>query len=362
MLYLLYKNILSFITRHRLVFSLFCVSQVVSILSVLFMYGLFASAQNQEAQYKDGVRTFIATPFDAPDSAARDAVLSIAREKKKELSSLSAFLEQGTVRANVLYSPSWAEQTISYGHYFNEKDFEEGRRQVVICSLLNAEKMGVPSSAMPTVAGDWMPLLGASYQVVGFSDIADKCHEIPFSSLNDFSNIENVTLVLEKTPTEKELGEWLRYLQKKFPSWEVQAPKAPNIKARMQEKSQLFTAAAVGLIAVLNFSFLYSYLLQKRKPAYAVLRMCGCGKAKGFWLFALENLLLSSTLFLACSLFFHFCLSKVYQTVSTHMLYGMGISDFLSLYAVYLSAILLVFGGTLLRFSRQSPHALYQEV
>jgi len=58
MIYLVINNVKQFIVQQRLIFVLFMVSQLVSTLSIIFIYGIVVSQQKDEIFYNERIRTF----------------------------------------------------------------------------------------------------------------------------------------------------------------------------------------------------------------------------------------------------------------------------------------------------------------
>lgn len=346
MLFLLFKNISSFIRRHPLVFFLFCAGQIVSILSVLLIYGVVASPQKEDESYNLEIRTFEVTPSTEFHSNFVSAINALLKSSSKELRTVTLAFEGKTpLHAEALY-PSRNRFYVSRGDYLTKADFEQGRKKAVVSSQLHK---GV-------AVGQRIPLAGGMYEVVGIFDSA-LYDEIPFSSLENYTGA-SLLVTTQGVPTKSEADAFQKDLEGRFTGASVTLPKERNLETTARNLVQVVVSTAIGLLAIVNISYLYRYLLAQRKSTYAVWRICGCTAKKGAFLYAAESFLLSTGLFAVCVLIYAGLLQRLFaRSIYT---YYLQFADYLLLYGLYAACILLIFGVVIRSYSRQKPRALFQ--
>ena len=75
---------------------------------------------------------------------------------------------------------------------------------------------------------------------------------------------------------------------------------------------EMFSYIFIALLAIFNFSYLYQYILTKRRNDFAIIKIYGCANFLAVKVFLSELLLLSAGTFICSSLLFHFGLRRIY--------------------------------------------------
>lgn len=353
MIYLVINNVKQFIVQQRLIFVLFMVSQLVSTLSIIFIYGIVVSQQKDEIFYNERIRTFTVEPLFGFDRSQEQRLMEVLEEKKGLIRSITVHIQwenDEIVRAHLIY-PEKSFLPVYYGRYFSEEDFLRGARQIVLCERLTQGQKKV---------GEIFNLNNREYEIIGLF-LNSGYHEIPYRSIGDHDRISTITVTLEEAPNRRAVEQWLAYLCEKFSGAAVTAPEIPDLRYTAQNFYRIVSSIIVGLLAVLNYSYLYSYILFKRQGQYAALRMCGCSIFQGAVIYLSEVLLLSISQFALSSIVFHKIISAVFPKILEHLKYLLVWDDYLLLFALYLTTVLLIFMPVIYGFSRRKPVELWRE-
>ena len=349
MIHIIFQNIKYFVAKHRLIFSLFVISQLVSILAIMFIFNAFSSSQKHSLMNDEKYRTF--TVDDSSFDASLDKTLqSIADEKGKKIGNISAVCGEGQVHADFQFKTE-SLYYIDYGKYFTKEDFESGKNQIIVDTSILKEHNSV---------GDTYKFGNKDYKIIGLST-GKGYHRIPYKSISDKSAITTVQILLSDIPTKSQTSKWDEYLSGKFPNAKVLDPEIEKMSDTAKNLQESIKAIAIGLLAVLNFSYLYKYMLMKRQGQFAVMRICGCKKFKGTMIYLVEVMIISVAAFLISGLVFNFGIVKICRSFDREFLYLMDVKDYLILFAIYIAVIAAVFIPTIAQFSRKKPVELYRK-
>jgi hypothetical protein len=125
MLRIIGNNLKQFIVSYRLIFVLFMMSQVVSTLAVMYLYGNISFLQKESIEYNESIRTFTINPVSKFDSSLDKHLTDITKEKKDLIRHITVELD-GPVRAFFTYPRT---NSVSFGRFFNENDFNLGKNR-----------------------------------------------------------------------------------------------------------------------------------------------------------------------------------------------------------------------------------------
>lgn len=350
MLWIIFRNIRQLIVTHRVFFILFIVSQLISILSIMFIYSVSVSQQKQAIYYNQGIRTFTVQPLAKFDRSLDRLLSKIMAEKEDALRGIAVKLGEDNSHADFTYS-SRSALNVSYGRYFTEEDFYRGARQVVLSDILAEGQKKV---------GETFVINGVKYEIIGI-DSFSLSHEIPYPSIENHEQITEIAIILAEPPNFRKLEQWREYLQRHFSDAVIGEPEKPDLRYAAENLYKSVSSIAVGLLAVLNFSYLYNFILLKRKGWYASLRICGCSRSQGTLICLAEVFLISTVLFALSAVVFHGAVSPLFTSINENLLYWMSPGDYLVLFLIYLAVLVAVFMPKIISFSRRTPVDLWRK-
>lgn len=355
---LLWKSMQALIVKNRLVFILFCLCQVVSILSIIFVYGVIVARQEYNNSFDIENRQLhipLDTPMTSEELEQKIQLLDEDERLHDTVEQYAVWLAEGDIliQANFQYVKA-SPLFVDYGQYFTPEDFSTGNKTLLICEEI---AFGDPGYEV----GDTYTLRGESYTVKGiFSSFGVPYIEVPYASLFSVDGMRRVTVTLKHQVDQDTAREYGKIIKELWDIVSVELPPAPTTDSISSNIFQMFSSLLIALLAAINFSALYRFLLQRRQAEYAVYRMYGCTKTKGFFLLLGELLIVGGSLFLLSSLVFHFGLSWIYPYMHEGVPYALRLPDYLVVCGLYFLNILLVFTPIIKKYSSRSPVDIYR--
>lgn len=284
MLFILRRNLAALLHQNRLVLTLFCVSLFLSFLTILYTFGEANSFILYD--YLPGPERTAHAFHVAPPSGT--CMLSDARAAAEQASGIEGI-------DNALFSLSDGE-TIAFLHdydyivQFGSGFTDPAAHQVIIGAEL------LPFAEI----GETVRICGSDYVIVGKRSGAG-FHEVPLASLPETEPVLETAVFTDRILSERKQQRIAAALSGLFAGQTVTMPRGTDLLSKYLGENHFRIVLALSLIALLNLSYLYRYLLRCRKNAYAVYRICGCTKLYGVCLFLAELLVLSVPVFLAAA-------------------------------------------------------------
>lgn len=340
---LIFKNLQTLIIHKPVIFILFSVSVIASLTAVMYLYSIHASIRSSTSTYQAAYRT-VQADFPSMTKSGLETSLKTLSGGNFGIEAIRAVL----VRDGQTYVASYTYKSDNYsGLYFSKEDFYAGKKQIVPAKSLYDKWKDLKE----------VKVLGGTYEILAFSDRAYS--EIPFYSLDSSCEIKGLYMTLSETLSQSRLNALRDKLTALFPTATLQLPQEPDLSLASRNLYESFSSIAVVLLALLNISYLYRYILLSRKKPYAVYRVCGCTRARGMRLYAGELFLLSTLLFLVSAAVFKVGIQPLFPCINKDALtYRLFVSDYFVLYLFFLLAVAVVFLPTILSFSAKKPVAL----
>lgn len=194
------------------------------------------------------------------------------------------------------------------------------------------------------------------YLVVGKRNYEDFC-EVNFSSLSNLKNISEVTVILKHPPTTAKKNSLYTELSGLFPDAQITVPEGTDVFSDYASNSSIYITIALVAMSLINISYLYSYLLRRRKNTYAIYQICGCTKLKGACIFLFELLILTIAPFIAALLIYRLFLEKYIINDYTYV-YRLTNIGMLAISLVFFLILLAAFIPTIISYCSQTPKQL----
>ncbi len=354
MFLLLKKMLRTLIAEQKLVFILFCICQIVSILSMIFVSGVIAAQLEYNNSFDLEYRQF-SFLVEQPKTAQRLAEeYELLKQEIKKVENCTLWFQHNDVpiKANISYQKA-SPYYVDLGRYFSAEEFKSNKNLI----LINQEKAG--NDPIYEI-GDKIIIGEKTFKIIGA--IPHSYFEIPFNCLTDNNKITQVEILLQESIKPEMAVEYAETIKEIFGVSKVSLPEEVPAGEISKNLFQNISILLISLLAICNFSFLYRYLLKKRQYQYAVFRLCGCSSFKGSILLLLELLIVSFGLYLACAILFHFGLSWIYPFMTDKISYALGFADYIEIALIYLLNLLVVFVPIIRNFSKKSPIQIYREV
>lgn len=349
--------ITSLIKQNKLVFILFCLCQIISIISIVFVYGVFVSRDKLNNSYDIERRELTFKPSNIEDKnllSTKFQQLESNVQLKKILQTITVWSISGDniIKSDFRYKDP-APLYVDHGSYFNEDDYLNGNHVILI-------NRSIAGTDPVYNVDDNIQINGTAYKVVGV--FGHEYYEIPFPSLISYDDVEQISIVLNREVEESTARQYSQIIKEIFDVNTVNLPPPITQNAITQNLFQTVSSIFIAFIAAINFSALYRFLLKERQAEYAIYRMCGCTKKRGFMLFLSELLIIGLCLFTFSSLLFHFALSWIYPYMTSKIIYAITFIDYLGIGGLYLLNLLIVFIPIINSYSSKSPIDVYRRV
>lgn len=250
-----------FIKKSRFLFILFILIQIISVFAVEYSFLSYRKQQIERSVYSDGVATF---------SIIYQNGVAFGKVKNK----LQALTESTPVNIKFCYIDCMDNEQlrayafgrdvkILYGNNFSDNN------QTIISHDLYLEGVRI---------GDRLSLFNNEYQVCGVINFSYS--EIPFSSVSDNEVIRKIVLETRSIPTKHESEQLLSYLSQEFPNGLVVLPEGRDMNTEYFFDTQTVVSFSLFILAMINISYLFKHIVEKRKKYYAISMCCGASSLR----------------------------------------------------------------------------------
>ena len=210
---------------------------------------------------------------------------------------------------------------------------------------------------IPHSTQNGVDLIGKEYSIgnrefliVGISSI--DAYEILYKSLEEKEKIEQVVVVAESNLKEREKNKLVDDINHIFQTEEINMP--ANISTEMMH-SDYFIMIGVILLGILNISFIYISIMEKRKKQRAIFYILGCRKPQLIALCLGEIFIITTISFLLCAGFSKFILFNIINAFDEFFYHALSLNQYFSLYLIYTLLIVFVLLYQLVKFFGKTP-------
>ncbi|MCM1299820.1 MAG: hypothetical protein NC203_11880 [Firmicutes bacterium] len=188
---------------------------------------------------------------------------------------------------------AWEEHSLMpFGRYITDNE-EAAGKQVALVWGTNANSWNTPCTNIKNDDGT-ITLFGKKYEVVGVYNAGGGTPIVPFLTVPDELRILQFSITFERNIT-RSVYESLRQTAAEvipdkliFPELEL-----PDRDSIAIYNNMIVIAVIISFLSIVNFAMLYRFVLKKRQRNLAVLRICGCTKAKAVLIYLAECLILT---------------------------------------------------------------------
>ncbi len=270
MLKLLIKN---YFKTNKMLFILFIVLQVVSILGIQYTYCTYKEAVNDRMIYVDEASTFTADFGDGlPFEHIKDKLSELTQE---DIQSVYLILSSdGEIRTY----KNGQHLVVNYGRNFNKDN------EAVISRDVSLSK-DVP-------LGDTLTVLGRQYKAVGLRSYTDFI-ELPYLSLENTDTVYCVKVRLSVLPSGREVIQITERLSQLFDEASIEAPKERAVSREYSFDASRAKSYLLFALSILNTMFAFRYAVTKRKNIYVASSLSGASAVRLSFIIGAEYFLYS---------------------------------------------------------------------
>ena len=259
---LLWRSLKSLVIKNKLVFVLFCLCQVVSILSIIFVYGVIVARAEYNNSFDISNRQLhipLEMPIGREELEQKIRLLAEDEQLHDAVEQYSVWMDAGDIRikADMQYVEA-SPLFVSFGKYFTPEDFTSDNKVVLICEEI---AFGDPSYEV----GDTYSVMGESYTIQGiFNSFNTAYVEIPYTSLPSVEGIRRITITLKHPVDGDTAREYGKAIKELWDIVSVELPPASEASDVTENIFQMSGSLLIALLAAINFSALYRFLLRRR--------------------------------------------------------------------------------------------------
>ncbi|MDR1156850.1 MAG: ABC transporter permease [Oscillospiraceae bacterium] len=191
------------------------------------------------------------------------------------------------------------------------------------------------------------------FQVIGISSI--DAYEIPYQTLKVKERIGQVVVVVVHNLKEDSKKMLVNNIKRIFQTEQIEIP-IPPINGALSVDYIIFFS--IILLGILNLSYIYISIMEKRKKQQAIFHILGCSRPKLIGLYLSEIFIIVTVSFFLCALFSKFVLFNIFHAFDEFYYHVINVKQYFFLYVGYTSPILFVLLYQLVHFFRKTPFEL----
>ncbi len=323
-------------------YLLFFLVLSVTISGILYFFVSAKTHDAEQMQYNENTQV---VTVGLESNPSQDQILKIAETKEFPFENILFYgqLDAASEEADapVIYAEFTSTNRMVYGEGITPQSTQSQADVVVVPT---AYKNAHPGE-------DSVTLNGKTYQITGEWNTPRNAFWLPYSTLlKDRFRLDQMLIQLHSPFTQKELDSVRTVVENAGISFSnIQVPEYDMELQNSMQFSVLMTAG-VYFIAVINFAYLYFYLLQKRRHTYAIYRTVGMSKQKAVLYLAAEVILLFTLSYIAGALLAQFGMIDLLAKLLDLSVMALSVKDALFLYLVMLIPTLAVMLVAIFRF------------
>ena len=390
----LFKNLKSFIKTEKMIFLLVLLCIVTSSFIINFSYGLYQNYNVVKKEETSDLTEMVITinnPDDVTKQKLKECIFSISDSTNSSMKMYvaSPIIEPFYSKQNdpdqpwnaimmyfvaengrIKHSASFEENlknngNLVSGEYFNDAQETNGDKVAIVRIIEDGQMdLGCTKEITTRVEGEkrWVQIQNKEYEVIGYhKQLATPF--FPFESLDEETTFQNwIGIVFKDSMTISEYQD----IKNNFESIFGNSVSVPELDIPESENYYLYNtitaiSVLIALLAAINFSVLYKYILSKRTKTLAIFQLCGCTRSKILFLFISECMLIAIPLFTLTTVFYDKVvlpyLSKYFEYIEG----AYNIKLYLLIFAIYIFSTIFVLLIMILRFLRKTINEARRE-
>ena len=245
------------------------------------------------------------------------------------------------------------------GAYINNED------EYIIEQFDNGEKVALVGEEIVN-GEDTITINGEEFKIIGIMGGSTRhIIYIPYAHMQENVDYFGAAIILSKPLLENEYEELAEIAESCFDGKAKLEPEFNGIKNENQYrvyKSIMAILAAFVVMSGINYSIIFSHILDKRRRMLAVSRMCGCTGIKSIIIYMIEIMSVSLiTLGGGVLIFIYGILPKIKSTFE-YIEYYLNTKVYIELSLIYVGILIVIYLALVLRYARKTPVRLFKEV
>ena len=330
-----FKNLKNMILKQPLSFVVIILTQIFAAVSIFLSYGLIQNTNAIQGEVSEINRRFEIQLFKVDESTISydkygnieaESIQMSYYEFTEKFNKLLEFIneekdchyvkgdlelgnEQYTMQGGYFYSRQKYDEMVEFSRkysvpeVFTYENYINGDNVVEV----SYDNYSCEENQIIDINGEKYTVI-QSYKRKNIYDIGlSSTFNFTYKSMPKTATFRWAYVVLDDIPTQQRIEEINNKIQEIFGSdTPVTLPAVPDLLTVQFNRISYSISFAVILIIVLNVSFVYMYVLEKRKNWLYVMKFCGCKQKQCIMIFMLEILLIVAACLLAGTLIFKY--------------------------------------------------------
>ena len=308
------QNWVSFLKKQKGLFAILMVSQIVSLVCILFVFGVF---QNNLYELSANVDTKFLNASFRKSTVTREQLTKVIKTLTDDYDFSIDYIY---IDASVKGSDMSYQDRVHYK---------------------KAEKVVVISPNIKKDIGQTIALDGENYQIIGINNVnGDGEMEMPYLSFPKKAHYDTFSVELTMLPTRSQYDDFCQEL--KAIGGECDDFYIQNNADRKKEYSMIGISVLLALLAGGNMYMIYRYIFRKRRIQLAVYSLCGCSKRTARRMFFAEILLNMVIVLVVGVLTFRFLVYPLAKNWFAYLFMIYGIREYVMICAIFIFVVLLI--------------------
>ncbi|MDR0920233.1 MAG: ABC transporter permease [Oscillospiraceae bacterium] len=189
---------------------------------------------------------------------------------------------------------------------------------------------------------DYLTINNVEYKIIGYQKLRDFI--IPFNSMDGDIKLGGSLIMNFDKPMTRTQYEDIKYA---FESTMGELCSVPLLDIPESENYYLYNtiiiiSILIAVLAAINFSALYKYVLTKRTKTLAIFRMCGLKKSRAMTMFLTECMVITIPIFAVSTLIYSNLLLPIFAEKFKYISDAYSLGLYLLIFAIYVLSSLIV--------------------
>lgn len=356
MLKLVLKNMKNSFKNFRKIYLLLVVSQLVSVISIFLVHGIFTSysVQMEELDFES---TSIGSNMsnengDCYMGELKECLSGLMDKLENKLDYIFVFGASDGMMIGMhieYHDGEFVPSETVFGNMEGRDALVNGGRYLTEEDEKNANKVIFSGELEQHHVGDMVTIAGTEFEVVGLDSAGTGNLEMPYNSCPDEVKLYGVYFNFKELPTQKNYDLIKDTFDYAFGNrYVIDEFQLQNQEAIIAYRTNMEISIAICVVSALNTCLLYGYLVKQRRKQMVVYGIVGASKGRRLIMNEIEIMLISTVTVLMGFLIFKLGLERVIKTVYESSAELYTVKNYLSIVVVYLLCIL---GFTVVRLS-----------
>lgn len=389
----LFKNVSQFVKRSKVIFAVFVICEITSLMLMIFSFGIY---QNYSQQVKDiasnepidkesdWLRFDFKTDIDSDNPVSNETVMMFLSEMENTIGDkigAVGFDSQNHYIA-LSYNNGWEMLDIGQnlkkngmwysGRYFNKSDYDNASMVCVApieCYKEMDDELGYDDEISPKdfdyQAYDkngkiYLDLPEGTFEVVGFSKESFGKYYIPYTALpNDAKIISLPQVEIKQILYQDEYNSAINIYKKYFKEHIISDDNSnmPVYDAEVLKtfKTKMTICVMIAIISSINIAALFKYVIEIRRRQMAIYRINGCTKNKLRRMLIQEMMFYSIVNVIVCVSAFHFFILPMLVETLPYIKLAYTLKGYIILALVYFVVTYLIQNAMIIFSISRSP-------